>query len=551
MSFEALSYTHTFKFEGVPPEWQPLIYAFDPDLPLFPLLYFHVLQKGLSQRPKFGERAFGYIRSVEIDVSNSVLSAVVVCNKNLSDAVEATKFKEAVQGAVADRLGISNPVGLTDVAACFPSTSKFAAVPAVLTELWHRVVDAGYGGTLPFGRFFDPVLGLARYYASFNTPQGGRKAEFIQTHYFASRFGERISTSSGIPRTDFYLLPTWDELVDIHNPLSLFPKYESLVRAAKAFCSLPYFSALELENWSYTGVRAPTGQQYNKAFYDVMAQSAGNQHSYSLRECFNAFNKGAPRTIIFLMALNDFRQIGEAAPMPLGSSKPRINPAAISAKDAADIILNMSGYQSPKVISIYAQQCHRNSHSLPIDTWIGAFLEWPIGAVQYDVKHGSWRDVKANRSRLRELISSGVSLGKVERLLWVAAQARKVHSATCDDALWCVKQSGEFAARGANPLSCKACLNAVRNNCPAFVAIKNTEVVFNAPGGPDQFVVETSAGDETTPNQRILRTRGKSVYSEIYDEDTVDDSAKSFGLFPPTGHVVGAPITVEKFVNDY
>jgi hypothetical protein len=79
MPFEALSYAITLQFANVPPEWSPLVFPFDPDLPLFPLLYYHVLASDLDgHRPAQRDRAFGYIRSVQIDLNTRVLTAQVM-----------------------------------------------------------------------------------------------------------------------------------------------------------------------------------------------------------------------------------------------------------------------------------------------------------------------------------------------------------------------------------------------------------------------------------------------------------------------------------------
>ena len=35
--FEALAFRYKLQFTGVPPQWLPLFFCFDPDLPLFPI----------------------------------------------------------------------------------------------------------------------------------------------------------------------------------------------------------------------------------------------------------------------------------------------------------------------------------------------------------------------------------------------------------------------------------------------------------------------------------------------------------------------------------
>ena len=107
--------------------------------------------------------------------------------------------------------------------------------------------------------------------------------------------------------------------------------------------------------------------------------------------------------------------------------KGRLNPAVLTPVQCGSIYDGLwatSTYQSPKVIEIYAQQSFGNTSAMPIDTWIATFLRWPL-TVQPTVKV---------TNLYQYIFSNSQNLGKVERLLWVAGQARKVHSSACNDA---------------------------------------------------------------------------------------------------------------------
>jgi hypothetical protein len=249
------------------------------------------------------------------------------------------------------------------------------------------------------------------------------------------------------------------------------------------------------------------------------------------------------------MLLNDIRQINLAEARPYGSNKLRLNPSAISSADAADIAMNMEGgYQSKKVVAIYAQQCHGNRHCMPMDTWISAMLWQPLRVVEYNSRSGQPRGNADARIATRDFISSATMLGKVERLLWVTAQARKIHSQVCDDALWCIKSSLDLKARGANPLTCKACFGPIRDVCPAFRSIAHQSVAFNGSDPSADFNLVTSAGNNNTHGQRF--TQAESLQGVI-DEDTPDDSADSFAPYPSPAHPGTATITVSEFVDLY
>jgi hypothetical protein len=448
-------------------------------------------------------------------------------------------------------LGLLDRVTLNDVTGIFPAGSAFHNTVHVLQEMWHRVVGHGYGAALPFGRLDDPVLGLARFYASWNPP-GGRKSELIMTHFFCTRFGESVASSNTVPYVEFHLLPTWEELTDPTNPLALFPRFRNLISASQAVCSLPFFGAYDLTNWSYTGfqVAGPAHVLNTGFFMDQLVGAVAQQHRASLVDCFNAFDKGPPRSVIFLMFLNDVRQIHTLVPaaLPTGAHRPRLDPAHLSAADAADIAMNMGAWQSKKVVSIYAQQCHGNRHCFPMDTWIAAFLWHPLHVAEYNARSGQSSGSAANRLAIFNFISSATLLGKVERLLWVTAQARKIHSPVCDDALWCVKASGELKARGANPLTCKACYDPIRNVCPAYLSIRAATVAFNGSDPEADFNLITSAGDNVTHGQRFERC---DTEQGIIDEDTTTDWAVAFAAYPSAAHPGGASMTVEEFINLY
>jgi len=254
--------------------------------------------------------------------------------------------------------------------------------------------------------------------------------------------------------------------------------------------------------------------------------------------------------VIYLMFLNDLRQVLTPVPntLPAGAHHPRLNPANLSAADAADIAVNMGGWQSKKVISIYSQQCHGNHHCFPMDTWIAAFLWHPLRVAKYNAKSGQSSGSAANILAISNFISSATLLGKVERLLWVTAQARKIHSPVCDDALWCVKASGDLKARGANPLACNACHAPIRTVCPAYLSIQGQAVAFNGSDPDADFDIITSAGDNVTHGQRFERCETEQG---VIDEDTTTDWAIAFGTYPNPAHPDGASMTVEEFVDLY
>jgi hypothetical protein len=525
--FETLSYQHSLVINDVPDRWLPLIHVYDPDLPLFPIYYFHAVRADLThnERPLAADRVFGYVERV-IPRDQAGIEVRVVVNKNLSIPTNTT-FLALVENEVRSRFGVTDPVRLNDVTNAFQPPLEHAN--PVLRELWHRVVADAYGNLLPFGRTWDEVFGLARFVASWNS-QSGRKGELIQTHYFASRFGVRVGAAAGIPQVDYFLLPTLAEILDRTNPLSDFPVFRQLLSVAECIAT-HYGVARNVGGIQLTGFRKPRGGAFNTEQLLEIINGASVPHGLrdAAIECFNAFGKGPPRTILFLLMLHDLRA-------------GLLRPDALTSTQFGSIYDGLGkSYQSPKVIAIYAQQCFGNRDGIPVDTWIETFMKWPLKVFP----QGS------SKTPFTEIMTHGNGLGKVERLLWVASQARKVHSSACDDAVWCIKYgSAGGDPRGANPFACNICLDAIRNNCPAFAAIRDQLVSFNGQLDTASFRVDTSAGNATIPNQTFMRCSGVSIYGPIIDEFSPADNPAGFNTFPVATHD-GNPITVAEFVNLY
>lgn len=526
MSFESLSHSFDFPLPDFPERWLPLTYLYDPDLPLFPLLYFHVLDPRLPQGQRAGEtdRAYGYVQSV--NKTPSGFTASVCLNKNLH-LQNNDSFRTAVGEVVRQRLGLGSPVTLQDVTN--PFTGKLAEANNLVKELWYRTVDRSFGKTLPFGEMWDATLGLARYVASWNSPSG-RKGEIIQTHGFASSFGEAIQSGSGY-NVDFYLLPTFQELTDTNNPLSLFPKFRLLVDAAGHFCSsycsiaivssVASFSAFQFKKHAGVSIRL------DSEWIRLMAEQAPQKLRQTLYDNFGVFNRGPQRSCIFLMMLNDLRKrLWQPTTFGIAEAK-------------GSYTLLDKTYQSPKVIHLYSQQCFANSVVLPLDMWIRTFLAHP-----FRFRPSAKKDEDA------EVFDCCTNWGKVERLIWVAAQGRKVHSSSCADILWCVRfGDAEKKMRGANPLGCKLCANVIREQCPAFAHIAKSLVSFNNESiGTVETVynIKTSAGTNGTTGQTLLSCEGP----DACDTYSVHDMPSSFAPFPVAGHD-GSPLSVSQFIEMY
>ena len=527
MAFESLSFYYEVTIKNFPPEWLPLTYLYDPDLPLFPIHYFHILDPNLQagHRPGERDRLFGFIHHVNLDGTELTVSAVI--NKDVKSA-QFSHYISALESEIKARLGLGNPVTFADI----DSALKGALAPAngLVKELWYQVIDGSFGKTLPFGGMWDEVMGLVRFVASWNSA-GGRKGELIQTHCFASEFGVKIQTGGGI-HVDYFLLPTFSEITDVSNPLSHFPKFSMLAQAADEFVS-KYCGSVIIGNHRFSAFELPKVGAGRKLKTDVVLkiiEQASASYRKALFENYSAFDRGPQRSIIFLLMLHDLRC--------------RLwNASAITPEDCGLLYTKLKGtYQTPKVISLYAQQCFGNEFVLPIDNWVRTFLDWPL----------DFRSA-APMTFYSDLFACSNKWGKLERLIWVAAQARKVHSSVCKEILWCVRYGDrEERMRGANPFACKICETHVRNVCPSFARIANEGVSFNAASrsamGGALFNVKTSAGNNTTGGQTFESCEAKAIgTSDIY---STHDRPEQFEPYPQSGHT-GNNLTVQGFIQEY
>lgn len=519
MPFESLSARSEIAIPDFPSEWLPLTYLYDPDLPLFPILYFHALDPSLTpnQRPTFKDRVFGFVQYLNLTPAGAV--AGVILNKDLS-LPENDKYKAVVEALVRERLGVNERITLPDLHNGL--SGPLASANTLIDELWHQIVAPVFGNALPFGKSWDGVLGLVRFIASWNS-DGGRKGELIQTHYFCSAFGERIASGNTI-NVDFYLLPTFEEFQDETNPLNIFPNFRNLVKAAASFGS-KYCEDVEIENHKFTSfklAKAGVGGKLNTESIIALINKEPEPTRTALFENYNAFNRGPLRSIISLAMLRDLRR--------KGWSPDKLEPSL-----CAKMYFRLKGaYQTPKVIQLYAQQCFGAKSAFPIDTWVKTFVKWPLGF------HLS------NEASYSTLFASSSVLGKLERLIWVAAQGRKVHSSTCAEILWCIRYGGpEKQMRGANPLACKICLPQIRSGCPAFAMIAPMPVQFNKTNPSTGFAIGTSANNSASPNQRFVRVQGNGAY----DEYSPRDRPSGFSAYPQN-HSTN-PLTVSDFINTY
>lgn len=246
-----------------------------------------------------------------------------------------------------------------------------------------------------------------------------------------------------------------------------------------------------------------------------------NAQRQSLEEALSAFNRGPNRTIIAILMIND-----------LACSQ--WNPATLTAAEYGALYHELRGaYQSSKVIHLYAQQCFGATEVLPLDNWIETFTRWPLNAAS------------ERTSDKVKLLTFSQAWGKIERLIWVAAQARKVHSSVAAEILWCIRLGDtDRNTRGPNPLSCGLCLPVIRQACPGYLAAASAPISFNTGPLPGGYRIETSSNNDTDAGQKFAAVVGRGA-ADIYSGR---DRSSAFRAYPQAGAVPG---NMSEFIDIY
>src|SRR5689334_14517110 len=138
MPFESLSERHEFQISSFPEEWLPLTHMYDPDLPLFPLQYFHVLDPALppGMRPGERDRVYGFIHHVNL--IGQTLSVTVALNKNLQ-AEQNSHLIPVVEAEIRHRLGLGDPITLPQLSGRLGGALSDGN--GLVRELWHQIID--------------------------------------------------------------------------------------------------------------------------------------------------------------------------------------------------------------------------------------------------------------------------------------------------------------------------------------------------------------------------------------------------------------------------
>ena len=466
-----IRFENDLMLERIPVQWIPKFEMFIPDLPNFPLVYVHV--------KKNSERIFGFPISVNfIDFQNGECNPVVkfLCNVNLQNDEEANRI---VSFELSERFGISNKVTKADISDACNGDKKLIGF---FSKLWDDVIVPDHGNAIPYGRYFEEFYSIIRFVSAWNTAgRGGRQQELRQLYWFLREYGRRISIEiPDLSFYQFYLLPTYEEVKS--KKIMDFPKISRLLEIVEKIWSLEFTKEVKIQNktvFSMTRSWPKTRDSFVRYMLENH-EKKGNmtpEESHELGLLVDMFDRFPLRTAGFVWCVMSIHSLGYE-----NWSKEFLDEFYLSLFENNNTI----GIY-PKVVACFLQQGFGNQEAIPMDSWILSFVKHPIGIFGPRKKpRYSLKDQKLWEHK--EFFSGFKNRAKLERLMWLVSQSKKVNMNPVFDMIWCIRYgtTGDDAQlREQNPIACYQCT--LRENCKGYESIED-EYVYIHEGAVDEKI---------------------------------------------------------------
>ena len=149
----SIEHETTISLDNIPVQWISMINLYNSTLPQFPMKYVHLIQEG--------ERIFGF--PVSYTLSGQSGNTATLEFKFLSNVTLDSSRRDLVKTELKHRFGAQNPVVREDIEKCSGEERK----RRFLLEIWDSFITPTYGGSLPFGRFYEEMYSMVRCAAAF------------------------------------------------------------------------------------------------------------------------------------------------------------------------------------------------------------------------------------------------------------------------------------------------------------------------------------------------------------------------------------------------
>lgn len=452
---EPLTYESEIIIDNVPIQWLPLIQLFDPNLQQYPKVHVHAIYKN--------DRIYGFPVHINLVDEKDGLCRINVIFLSNKDLTKNDELKAFVKDELENRFGIKDKVDLGDI---IDACNGDRGYERFFTKLWNEFVSKAYGKSLPFGRLYEGMDSILRFTAAL-TPMSGGKSENQMFYDFMRHYGTKVDIMQKWSHLEFYIIPTYQEM--INGKLDkIFDNYILLLNSIRKFEGLFFRNTIKInklnlktfsENMSKVmGFDIRNGNGFRKLTSHLL--SSGKIQSIdkeNLDFLIDAFNRMPLRAISYMGSIININKNND---LSLWSKDDFVKLYTLG-NDAKGI--------HPKIWGCYLQQGFGNQEVIPIDLWIEAFYENVL-------------DIHDKET----FLSKFKKMGKMERLIWLASQARKTNMSLIFDSLWCIKfgmgksTEGDWGdkkeLRGPNPLSCLDCK--LKGECLSYKSIENEDVII-------------------------------------------------------------------------
>jgi len=436
MVLEPIKYETKIKIKDIPLQWIPRFESYYPDLPQFPITYIHFNYGG--------EKIYGFVSATSFDIKdkNCEIEALFLSNKKIEG-----DLIPLVQKEIEERFGSADKIGLKDILKCCNKNEEYEKF---FSELW-KYISKTYGEYIPYGKFYEEIYSMVRFVSAWQ-PKTGRQSEMRMLYNFLSAFGEHVKVEGKWDYLDFFILPTYDEI--LNEDLDNFPKFKTLYSGIKKIWEIYFTEEQELGGMKIKSMARAWPQAKDNFIKEVTfpLYQKGKltlEEKQGIDRLVDAFNRHSWRAAFFIWSImslhnKDYRKWDKKFFVKFYLNKKR------------------TVGSSPKVIACFLQQGFKNEEVIPIDIWVKSFYELALG-IQTE----------------EEFFNSFSKMGKLERAIWLSSQANKTNIKTFFDLMWCTRfgVTGNSELRGPNPISCYECR--LQKNCPSYKKISNSLVLIN------------------------------------------------------------------------
>lgn len=434
---DPIKFESEIKIENFPLEWVPKIELYYPDLPQYPITYIHLIHKT--------KRVYGFISSTSCEVQGDscLLKILFLSNCNID---KDSELKSIVKKEIEERLGFSHKISVSDIISYCKGNKQYITF---FKDLW-TYVSKCFGDQIPYGKFYEEMYSMVRFVSAWQ-PKTGRQSEMRMLYNFMSIFGEEIQIEGKWDFLHFFLIPNYQDAKS--KNYELFPKFKSLFGSITKMWNLFYTNKQNVQGITIHSMDKSWPQDkdtFMAKVTDPLYQKGKltKAEVQDIDRLVDAFNRHSWRAAFYIWSLmtiydKDYYTWDKAF----------FNEFYVSKKSGVGM--------SPKVVACFLQQGFTNDEIIPIDIWIESFYEMALGI-------GS----------KQEFFESFDKLGKIERLIWLTAQAKKTNMKVFFDMLWCLRYgvTGNSELRGPNPIGCYECV--LRSTCPSFDKIKDSSVLI-------------------------------------------------------------------------